>query len=89
MAAHTITIDQETFEAAKLEAERRQITVDQMVKEFLATFVEPEREVSGESSLDEPNDQLRAFYALEAFAKAHPFRVDPHSYTRDELHERH
>ena len=88
MAAHTIIIDEETFEAAKLEAERRHISVDQMVKEFLVTFTETDRKIGKDRSSEESDQQLQAFYALEAFAKAHPFRVDPHSYTRDELHER-
>ena len=36
MATLTVTLDPEILEAAKLEAERRQITVDQLVADTLA-----------------------------------------------------
>jgi hypothetical protein len=39
MASLTLTIDPEILEAAKLEAERRQITLDQLVADTLATVV--------------------------------------------------
>ena len=37
MASLTIAIDPEILEAAKLEAERRHVSLDQMVADYLAT----------------------------------------------------
>lgn len=41
MASLTIAIDPELLAAAKLEAERRQISLDQMVAAYLATVASP------------------------------------------------
>ena len=41
MANLTLTIDPEILEAAKLEAERRQTTLDQLVAELLRTVAPP------------------------------------------------
>ncbi len=38
MASLTIAIDPEILEAAKLEAERRHVSLDQMVADYLATI---------------------------------------------------
>ena len=43
MATLTLTLDPEIIEAAKLEAERRHITLDQLVSDRLATVVAPRR----------------------------------------------
>ena len=41
MASLTLTIDPEILEAAKLEAERRQTSLDKMVAEYLAGLARP------------------------------------------------
>ena len=44
MATLTIAIDPAILEAARLEAERRQMTLDQLVSDYLASFVRPTQE---------------------------------------------
>jgi hypothetical protein len=41
MASLTIAIDPEVLEAAKLEAERRHVSLDQIVADYLATLAHP------------------------------------------------
>jgi hypothetical protein len=76
MATLTIDVNPELLERAKQHAAARNTTVDCIVEEQLATLPETS------------SCQLRIFEALQAWAKEHPFSVDPKSYTREELHER-
>jgi len=51
MASLTIAIDPEILEAAKLEAARRQTSLDQLVADYLTTVASPESKKSNRDAL--------------------------------------
>ncbi len=76
MATLTIDVNPDLLERARQHAAARNTTVEHLIEEQFAELPEA------------PNEQLQAFEELLAWAKEHPFSVDPKSYTREELHER-
>lgn len=76
MTTLTIEVSPEILERAKAKAAAQNTTVERYVEGSIA-------ELAGE-----PMSQVEVVAALEAWSRAHPFRVDSNSFTRDELNQR-
>lgn len=59
MASLTVAIDPEILEAARLEAELRKTSLDQVVADSLAAFTHSERPVEGNGSSDREENRRK------------------------------
>ncbi|SFS21345.1 hypothetical protein SAMN05421771_4154 [Granulicella pectinivorans] len=102
MAAHTITIDEETFEAVRLEAERRNTSVEVVVAEYVRKGVSDSSDddlwIPGvtrrqiywerENRINRYSEQRQALEEFGDYAAEHPCHVDLKSFSREDLYER-